>query len=146
MERRPNGTTFEEQNGFLTPAFFDNPYPYYRQLRAHDPVYWSEKTQSWLVTRHIDVSTGLRDGRFSVKRGNVNIDKLPGDIQNELHPLRYFYSLWLMYMDPPEHTRLRKLVGQALSPKVVEDMKPEIEDTIEQHLERIDGRDRITLD
>lgn len=145
MEGRPNGATFEEQNGFLTPAFFDNPYPYYGQLRAYDPVYWSEKTQSWLVTCHTDVSSGLRDRRFSVKRGNVNIDKLPGDMQDELHPLRSFYSLWLMYMDPPEHTRLRKLVSQALSPKAVEGMKPGIEDTINQHLERIDSRDRLDL-
>ncbi len=75
----------------------------------------------------------------------INIDTLPANVQDELHPLRSFYSLWLMYMDPPEHTRLRKLVGQALSPKVVEGMKPWIKDTIEQHLERIDGRDRIDL-
>lgn len=140
MEKFPKNRTFEEQNGFLTPSFFDNPYPYYHKLREHDPVYWSQRTQSWLVTSYNEVSIGLRDKSFSVKRGNVNIDILPGDIQKKLHPLRSFYSSWLMYMDPPEHTRLRQLAGKALSPKMVDGMRSGIEETANQLLSSISNR------
>lgn len=144
MERGAPKPSFEETNGFMSPAFFDNPYPYYHKLRDHDPVYWSKKTKAWLVTDYETVSTGLRDKRLSVKRVKSNIEGLPPEAQRELTPLTSFYSEWMMYMDPPQHTRIRRTVSTALSPKMAEGMKDGINDTISNQLDKL--RDRKSFD
>lgn len=102
MEKGARRPSFEEAHGFMSPAFFDNPYPYYRQLREHDPIYWSEKSQAWLVTDYQTVSSGLRDKRLSVKRVKSNLENLSPETQEELAPLASFYSEWLMYVVNPQ--------------------------------------------
>ena len=145
MEKGTRRPSFEETHGFMTPAFFDNPYPYYRQLRDHDPVYWSEKSQAWLVTDYQTVSSGLRDKRLSVKRVKSNLEGLPPETQEELAPLSSFYSEWLMYMDPPQHTRIRRTVGTALSPKMVDCMKSGINATVNHQLDKVKDRNGFDI-
>ncbi len=71
------------------PAFFDNPYPVYRKLRLEQPVYWSDTSKSWLLTRHADVLAALRDPRLSGRRTTAFIgEQLPRDWQQVVEPLR----------------------------------------------------------
>jgi cytochrome P450 len=120
------------EDNFLTPLFFQNPYPFYQILQEQEPVFWSEKKNAWMVTQYVDVSDGLRDPRLSVKRNAIRPVGLPNSISEELDPLRAFYSLWLMYLDPPTHTRLRKIANKAFTNQFVEDSKPAIKAVIEQ--------------
>lgn len=104
------------QTDFLSPNFYENPYPYYEFLRDTDPIHWDTTLDKWLVTSYEDVSNILRDPNFKVKREKRKIAALPENQKIELSRLQSFYSHWLLYSDPPEHTKLRRSVGKAFTP------------------------------
>lgn len=110
----------DEVHGFLTSQFYDNPYAFYHILQDADPIHWSAKTNSWLITRYDDVANGLRDAAFSAKRGSSHLEAFPDDVRAELTPLSNFYSMWLMYMEEPDHGRVRRLINRPFSPETVE--------------------------
>jgi len=105
---------------FQHPSFFDDPYPFYHRLRETEPVYWDKHKQTWLVLRYDDVYTALRDDRLRVTRMKRRIANLTPEQQACLQPLQQFYSNWLLYLDPPNHTRLRKAVNRAFLPASIE--------------------------
>ena len=102
----------------LTPAALADPFPIYRQLREADPVHWSEGHGGWLVTRYDDVAAALRDPRFSAARSAAMFERMPPAIRDATRPLQRAFTLWMLMMDPPDHTRLRGLVSKALAPSL----------------------------
>jgi len=115
------------------PAFFDNPYPVYRKRRLEQPVYWSDTSKSWLLTRHADVLAALRDPRLSGRRTTAFIgEQLPRDWQEVVEPLRTQLTTFLGFSDPPDHTRLRRLVNKAFAAGVVERMRPRILEIVDE--------------
>ena len=60
----------------LLPEHRRDPYPFYRALRAEDPVHFHELLQGWILTRHADVTAVLRDPRFSSDRSKIRIEAL----------------------------------------------------------------------
>ncbi|MBT7727332.1 MAG: cytochrome P450, partial [Planctomycetaceae bacterium] len=83
------------------------------------PIYWNAKYRAWFVTRFDDVTQAFRDPRFSADRiaafsaNNANQDKA---FANVLHVL----ADWLVFKDPPDHTRLRRLLQSSFTMKEVE--------------------------
>ncbi len=123
------------------PAFAQDPYPAYRALSEQEPVYWSKAWGAWLVTRYDDVIATLREHeRFSSKGRLLElIDNLPEDARAEAGPLReHFSTSGLIHTDPPDHTRLRGLIKQGFSPRVVAAMEPRIVGIVEQLLDQVD--------
>lgn len=120
--------------GILTANFFDDPYPVYRKLRDADPVHWSEESSSWLVTRYKDVHDHLRNPGLSAKRERSQISQLSPNQKQEVEPLREFYSNWIMYLDPPQHTRLRRAVNGVFTPPAVEKRRSDIEQVVKDLL------------
>ncbi len=103
------------------PTFLRDPYPTYDRLRDEAPVYWLEHGGvtggMWLVSRYQDVDVVLRDPRIGKDITRVHADLTAAE-----------QGLPMMLMaDPPDHTRLRSLVGAAFTPKVVRDLTPRIE-------------------
>ena len=117
-----------ENLDLTTDAFKANPYPIYARLRKESPVYQTKgfrNQQSWLLTRYDDVSDLLRDDeRFAKKAANAmtpeQLKKAP-KIPGIFAPL----TNNLLFLDPPDHTRLRSLVHQAFTPRRVERMREE---------------------
>ena len=117
-------------NPFL-PEFHQDPYPFYARLRREDPVHQSPMG-FWVVTRYNDVVTVLRDPRFgragfhamlaAAQPRAGNPDPLPPS---------------MLFQDPPDHTRLRALVNKAFTPRVVEAMRPHIQDIVDGLLDRV---------
>jgi hypothetical protein len=122
-----------------------NPYPFYHRLRSEDPVHWSERFGSWLLTRYPDVSLALRDPRLSANRVGVFMGQLPATTTQSLEPLRKHLSTWLSHSDPPQHTRLRLLVSKAFTPKVVEGMRSQIQEIVDTLLERVQSKNQIDI-
>ncbi|MDX2166321.1 MAG: cytochrome P450 [Deltaproteobacteria bacterium] len=100
----------------------ENPFAIYALLRTVRPVMrmpvggW-DGPGVWFLTRHSDVETVLRDPRFSVDRLRApfireNLERLPAFIQQGAQTLRS-----MLVMDPPDHTRVRKLVNKAFTPR-----------------------------
>ena len=134
-------------NPFL-PEFRVNPYPIYHRLRSENPICrWSISGQ-WVLTRYEDVKTILRDRRvYSADRSKLISEKskyLQKQGKN-LHALADATNNFLFYMNPPDHTRLRRLVSQAFSPVVIEGMRPQIQTIVDQLLDKALSRREIDL-
>ncbi|RME69207.1 MAG: cytochrome P450 [Alphaproteobacteria bacterium] len=108
------------ENVLLSDAFFTDPYPIYKRMREHAPVYWSPKLSSWLVTRYADCGTVLDDHETFSAAGRVAylLDTLPDDMLEDVVPLRRHYAVGLAHSDPPAHTRLRRILRQGVNPKI----------------------------
>src|SRR6266403_2449639 len=115
-----------------TPEFIANPYPAYSALRELDPVYYSDAWGVWVLTLYDDIVKILRDPqRFSnVGRFSALLDQLPADAQTELAPLRRHYSVGMIQSDPPDHTRLRGLVRDAFSGRVIQGIRPHVQSIV----------------
>ena len=116
----------------LLPEFHANPYPFYRRLREEDPVHASP-LGIWVLTRYDDAVAVLRDARF----GREGIAELA---EARLGPgrTRPTNTRDMLFRDPPDHTRLRALVSRAFTPRVVEAMRPHIQEIVDGLLDRVE--------
>ena len=134
--------TAEIEAQFGTPAFTANPYPLYARLREEAPVYWSESQRAWLITRYADVSATVRDPkRFSSSgRFAAVLDALPAAERARFDPFERHFAVGLLGSDPPDHTRLRRLINRAFTPRVVEELRPRVQALIDGLLDAVQGR------
>lgn len=110
-------------------ALQDDPYPTYARLRAEAPLYHNEEHDFWVMSRHADLHKAWRtDDVYSNKMG-VTLDKSAWN--ENAHIVMSFLG-----MDPPEQTRLRKLVSRGFTPKRVAEMEPQITEVSLRHLEK----------
>ena len=114
----------------LAPTFHADPYPVYRQYRELDPVNWGEplypETEAgcWYLFRYADVVDALRDVRF----GREGHRLLPPDAPPPPPPgaFRQLAGGFMLFRDPPVHTRLRGLVNKAFTPRAVAVLRPQV--------------------
>ena len=110
-----------------------DPYPVYAALRERDPVHRSGLMNAWLFTRHADIDTILRDHRRfgnDPRKGNLSRRQranLPADEE-----------FTMLFLDPPDHKRLRALVNKAFTPKAVNALEPHIRKLLGALLDEID--------
>ncbi|MEW6560832.1 MAG: cytochrome P450 [Pseudomonadota bacterium] len=120
-------------------AFLADPYPIYRALRDAGPLHWSEEffSGAWLLTRHADVEAVLRDTRFSAQRTGGWINDV--EVQRgEFAPFQRLFSRALLFLDAPEHTRVRGLMQAAFRPDALATLRPRIERIADTLLDAID--------
>lgn len=116
----------------LLPAVQNDPYPYYAELRDKAPVAWIEPMQAWAVSRYGDVDFALRNPRlFSSGLWNatasgdlVAVPEAPG----------------LLSMDPPDHTRMRKLANKGFTPRLIREMEPRVRKITQDLLKPLAGQ------
>jgi cytochrome P450 len=120
----------------LDPTALDDPYPIYDQMRATAPMYRDRRFLGWILTRYDDVAAVLKDPRVSSKRPTADepIGRSLASVADELRELRAFQSRWMLYLDPPDHSRLRSLVGSSFTATRVAAMRGRIEDLVEELL------------
>ena len=118
----------------LSPDFIRDPYPFYRQLRAYDPL-WRSPFGYRLATRHADIAFVLRDRRFG-KAYEARMKNRYGD-NAMAEPALHAMGLWMLNLDPPDHTRLRGLVVKAFTARRVADMRPRIQAIVDAAIDRI---------
>jgi len=116
----------------LMPEFHSNPYPFYRALREEDPVHLSP-LGFWVCTRYDDAVMILRDPRFG-REGMAKLMEARLGLTQDTSRARD-----MLFQDPPDHTRLRALVSRAFTPRVVEVMRPHIQEIVDGLLDRVDG-------
>lgn len=102
------------------PAFLADPYPALAALREQGPLVWHEPWGLWLATDHATVSKVLRTRTF----GRIWTDKQPAE---QMAPFNTLHRNQLMENEPPEHTRMRRLLAGAFGRGHVERMRPRIE-------------------
>lgn len=112
-------------------AFNENPYPVYQQMREAAPVYWSDAWGCWMLTRYQDITWTLQDYQTFTSLGRLTATMdLPEPLWEKVEPLVRHYSQGLINVDPPDHTRMRKLVHMAFTPRAIRKMKVYVQDIV----------------
>ena len=127
----------------FAPGFTDDPYPHYAVMRADAPVY-QHPFGFWLLTRYDDVSWLLRAG-LSVEDRNVT-DSTFRQLQDQMYGDQVpTADKSMLDRDPPDHTRLRRLVSKAFTPRAIEALRPRITRLVDSMLDAIDGEGQVDL-
>jgi len=114
-----------------------DPYPTYARLHEEGPLHYLDvgnKWAVWSIFSHAECASIAKDPRLSAKRAKQMLLPLPLSRQSEFGELARMLSLWLIFMDPPEHTRLRKLLNKGFSAAAVEGLRPQVEVIVDQML------------
>ncbi|MFK4509616.1 cytochrome P450 [Bradyrhizobium daqingense] len=126
----------------LSPDFIRDPYPHYERLRTLDPVHLTPFGQ-FVTSRHADVSLVLRDKRFGKDFVERSKRRYGDKIMDE--PVFRSMGHWMLQADPPDHTRLRGLVVKAFTARRVEDMRPRIQEIVDQTIDAAIERGHMDL-
>ena len=111
------------------PAILANPYALFDRMRAEDPVHWSPRLKSWVLTRYDDVKrVCLEPARMSSDRLRPFFASIPSEEAKKIGDIMRYLSLWMVFKDAPEHTRLRRLTGKVFHNKSMQAMRPQVED------------------
>ncbi|MFD0272423.1 cytochrome P450 [Kitasatospora sp. NPDC127111] len=109
-------------------AFVAHPYDAYAELREHAPVTYYEPSGQWLVSRHEDVSALLRDRRlgrtYTHRFTHEEFGRPAPDPAHE--PFHTLNDHGLLDLEAPDHTRIRRLVSKAFTPRMVEGLRPTV--------------------
>ena len=122
--------------------YAQDPHPVWSRLRAEDPIHWSDALQAWVVTSYLLVKDAGKHPCIGggTDRARSHIAKFSPDEQAHLEPLAGHYARFMSYMNPPQHTEQRSFLSDSFTRRVVENMRPAIEqivdDLIAQHLPR----------
>ena len=123
----------------------EDPYPLYHRLRAEDPVHWSDRLESWMLTRYDDVLSANRDRRLASDRVSVNMGALTEPDRVKYKALGDHVSNWLGFTDPPKHTRMREMIGQTFNQDLAETMGDRIREIVDGLLEKIEAKGEMDL-
>jgi cytochrome P450 len=126
----------------LSPEFIRDPHPAYERLRMTDPMHLTVHG-AFLASRHAEVSQVLRDKRFGKDFIERSKRRYGPKIMEE--PVFRSMSHWMLQQDPPDHTRLRGLVVKAFTARRVEDMRPRIQQVVDQTIDAVVERGQMDL-
>src|SRR2546428_1704409 len=122
----------------MDPEFLADPYPTYHRLRSDDPVHHSP-LDFWVLTRYEDVVAVLRDPRFIKEPLVAFVAARFGAA------VRRGVGVSMLDRDPPDHTRLRSLVSKAFTPRVVEGLRPRIQEIVDSLITRAEAAGSMDL-
>jgi len=118
----------------LDPEVLANPYPLYHRLRTRDPVHWDPFLHAWVVTRYADVVHVLH--QYSANR-TPTPEQLSALNLSALNPIAEVMVRQMLFLDPPDHTRLRTLASAAFTPRRVEQLRSHIQDVMDTLLDAV---------
>src|SRR3569832_1025089 len=123
----------------LTPEFYADPYPTYRALREHEPVK-RLPNGSWFLTRYDDLVSAYKNTRlFSSDKKKEFLPKYGASLLYEHH------TTSLVFNDPPAHTRVRRLITGALSPRAIAGMEPDLVALVDRLLDGLAAKGKVDL-
>ena len=128
---------------FADPATNADPFPIFRRLRESDPVHWSEPMKVWVVTRYEDVKAiALNNTEVSANRLAPFFAAVPEGRRTGYVSLMMYLSTWMVFRDPPDHTRLRRLFTKAFTSRSLDTLKPSIHGIVDMLLDDMDAKER----
>src|SRR5262245_37919044 len=122
------------------PAVVADPFPLYRRLQDEDPVHWTSALRAWVLTRYEDVKAACLDLQ------GLSSDRLTpffaaSPEASRMAALQACLTRWMVFRDPPDHTRLRRLAAKVFNVRSIQALKPGIESTTQWLLEQIGERE-----
>src|SRR3569832_1886303 len=133
-ERAMSDYVFDLSN----PAPNADPFPEFARLRAEQPVHYSPRMKAWIVTRYDDVK------RIALDNAGISADRLtpffksnPEFQGNTVSDLMRYMNHWMVFRDPPDHTRLRRLFTKAFTPSAVANLRPNITEIVNHLIDKM---------
>src|SRR3954467_662025 len=123
------------------PDFLADPFPFYRSLREEDPAHWAPGLKAWVLTRYEDVKAVCLDtAGMSSDRLRPFFATLPSAEAARVRDLIRYLTLWMVFRDPPEHTRLRRLAAKVFHVRSMHALRPNVEALTAWLLDEIGAR------
>jgi cytochrome P450 len=122
----------------FAPGFTDDPYPHLRDMRETDPVHQS-LLGAWILFRYEDVFRMLRDPSLSVEDAKATPTAMMQAVRDTMGEVAEMGNRSMLNRDPPDHTRLRRLVSKAFTPRMVEGLRPRVELLVDEALDSAGG-------
>jgi len=123
------------------PGVLADPFPLYARLRDEDPAHWSPRLKAWVLTRYEDVKRVCLDtGGMSSDRLRPFFATLPPPEAAKVAELARYLTLWMVFRDPPEHTRLRRLAAKVFNVRSINALRPNIEHLTRWLLDQVAGK------
>jgi pimeloyl-[acyl-carrier protein] synthase len=113
-----------------------DPYPFYAYLRSHGPVHWAVPPGAWILSRWKECHEVLRDPRFSNDARNWSLYQMLYRDAAKTQAAEIISTTAMLFLDPPDHTRLRALVKQAFSARTAEGMRGYVQRVVDDLLDR----------
>ena len=132
LEYRPND-----------PTLLADPFPLYRQLRDADPAHWSPLLKAWVLTRYDDVKRVCLDARMSSDRLRPFFATLPSAEAARIGELIRYLTLWMVFRDPPVHTRLWRLAAKVFNVRSMHALRPDVEALTAWLLDGVGDREEL---
>jgi cytochrome P450 len=123
------------------PQVLADPFPLYRRMQDEDPCHWSPRLKAWVLTRYEDVRDVCLDKDMSSDRLRPYFATLPSGEARRIAEIMKYLSLWMVFRDPPEHTRLRRLTSKVFHVKSMHAMRPRIEALMRWLMQQIGERE-----
>jgi cytochrome P450 len=140
--------TAPDKKAVFTEEVVQDPYPTYARMHEEGPLHYVDvgnKWAVWSIFSHAECSAIAKDPRLSAKRAKQMLLPLPLSRQAEFSELARMFSLWLIFMDPPEHTRLRKLLNKGFLAAALEGLRPQVEAIVDQMLKPLQHGSEVDL-
>ncbi len=129
----------------LDERFRTDPYPVLDELRDAEPVHHDQVLERWVLTRHDDVDRVVNDRSLSADPRKAADGTYMSIYRREPSADDGDYQPSILFLDPPDHTRLRGLVNKAFTPRAVGRMRPRIEEIVHELLDAAAGQDGFDL-
>jgi cytochrome P450 len=134
------------RNSLGHPGFVTNPYPLYKKLRRTQPMRKDPLAPVWVITSYAETMQVLRDPRF--KKDPFAAERLPPVVREQLKVSdaaagrASLEMVSMLFLDPPEHTRVRGIFTKAFTPRRLESLRPRIQQITDKLLDRAEARGR----
>lgn len=128
-------------------GFLQDPFPTYREFLEAGSIHeldWGGRNL-WTIFSYEDCLAALKDQRLSSRRMAAILAALPEDERARFSELQHVMGLWLLFMDAPEHSRLRKLMTKGFSPAAIELLRPQVEAFVDRMLDPVGKASEVDL-
>lgn len=136
------------QSGYLDhrdPRFRVDPYPLLAEMREVAPLHWSPAVRGWAVLRYDLVHHVLNSPQHSADTFTPYYKALPPDFQIQTESLMRFLGNWLVFIDPPKHTRMRRLTAKVFTTRALQTIRPNVSDIVGHLIADMQDHDELDL-
>lgn len=137
-----------EGPGYLDPrqpGFAADPYAMLAHLRQEAPVHWSPALKAWVVLRYSHVHEVLLGRGLSADTVTPFYAAQPAETQAKMQSLMRYLGNWLVFKDPPDHTRMRNLVSRVFTTRALEKLRPGVQIIIDDLLAGLESGETVDL-
>lgn len=128
-----------------TPAFVRDPYPTLAHFRENNPVHWSPALRAWVVTRYDDVRAVMLDQSLLSDTVTPFYQAQSEETQSKIEILLRYLGNWLVFKDPPDHARIRRLASRVFTAESLQQVRPNVQAIVAHLMAELDGQKEIDL-